>query len=217
LLSVFENRLSATTVRRCDSNSRQTTRRVRPLGRLRPSGTLPRSGGGPERSGGRGAAGPEAIYPGAPIRAFYINELASTSVPTARAAQEVAGVLREFESHEDLIQEAMLRLHLYAKSDVVVHEEAFLKHAVRNLAIDQYRHDCSRAYREVPIEDVDRQHALIAPRPTPDQILDCQQRLDQLTAILDSVSRRTRQIYFAHRSGYTHAEIANDIGIAEIS
>jgi RNA polymerase sigma factor (sigma-70 family) len=124
---------------------------------------------------------------------------------------------RSREDAEDLIQEAMLRLHLYAKSDVVVHEQAFLKHAVYNLAIDHYRRDCSRVSREVQIDDVDRQHPLIATSPTPDQILDYQQRLDQLTALLDSVSRRTREIYLAHRSGYTYAEIANDMGIAEMT
>jgi RNA polymerase sigma factor (sigma-70 family) len=124
---------------------------------------------------------------------------------------------RSREDAEDLIQEAMLRLYLYAKSDVVVNEEAFLRHAVRNLAIDHHRRARSIVSREVQIDDVDRQHPLIAPSPTPDQILDSQQRLDHLTAILDAVSRRTREVYLAHRSGYTYAEIANDMGIAEIT
>src|SRR5271170_372468 len=124
---------------------------------------------------------------------------------------------RSREDAEDLIQEALLRLHLYAKSDVVVNVEAFLIHAVRNLAIDRYRRDRSIVGREVQIDDVERQHPLIAPSPTPDQILDSQQRLDQVTAILDAVSRRTREIYFARRSGYTYAEIANDMGIADIT
>jgi DNA-directed RNA polymerase specialized sigma24 family protein len=39
---------------------------------------------------------------------------------------------RSREDAEDLIQEAMLRLHLYAKRDVVINEEAFLIHAVLN-------------------------------------------------------------------------------------
>lgn len=124
---------------------------------------------------------------------------------------------RSREDAEDLIQEAMLRVHLYAKSDAIVNEEAFLRHAVRNLAIDHYRRDRSIVGREVQIDDVDRQHPLIAPSPTPEQILDSQQRLDQLTALLDSVSRRTREVYLAHRSGYTRAEIAEDMSIAEIT
>ena len=163
---------------------------------------------------------PVPIFPYEDLRfgSFYVAEPDSNRPAYfARLLRLLRSKGRSREDAEDLIQEAMLRLHLYAKSDVVVHEEAFLKQAVRNLAIDQYRHDRSRVYREMPIEDVDRQQPLIAPSPTPDQILDCQQRLDQLTAILDSVSRRTREIYFAHRSGYTHAEIANDMGAAEMT
>src|ERR1035441_5118830 len=137
-----------------------------------------------------GRSVPIFIYDDLRFGSFYVAE------PESNHPAYYASLLRLLrrkgrsrEDAEDLIQEAMLRLHLYAKSDVVVHEEAFLKHAVRNLAIDKYRHDRSRVYREVPIEDVDHQQTRIASSPTPDQILDCQQRLDQLTAILDSVSR----------------------------
>src|SRR5258708_21742398 len=121
------------------------------------------------------------------------------------------------EDAEDLIQEAMLRLHIYAKGDAVVNKEAFLRRAVHNLAIDQYRRDRSGLRREVPIEEVNRLSPLMAPGPTPDQIIENQQRLDCLTALLDATNPRTRQIYFAHRSGYTYAEIADDMDIAEIT
>jgi RNA polymerase sigma factor (sigma-70 family) len=121
------------------------------------------------------------------------------------------------EDAEDLIQDAMLRLHVYAKDDAVVNKEAFLRRAVHNLAIDQYRRDRSGLRLEVPIDEVNRLSPLMAPGPTPDQILENQQRLDCLTALLDAVSPRTRQIYFAHRSGYTYAEIADDMDIAEIT
>lgn len=58
---------------------------------------------------------------------------------------------------------------------------------------------------------------LIALGPTPDQILDSQQRLDELTTLLDTVNPWTREIYFAHRCGYSYAEIADDMSIAEIT
>jgi RNA polymerase sigma factor (sigma-70 family) len=124
---------------------------------------------------------------------------------------------RSREDAEDLIQEAMLRLHVYPKADAVENTESFLRQTVRNLAIDQYRRDRLRLRREVQLEDVDRQRPLIALGLTPDQSLDCQQRLDQLTALLDAVNPRTREIYFAHRFGYTYAEIADDMGIAEVT
>ena len=46
---------------------------------------------------------------------------------------------RSREDAEDLIQEAMLRLHVYGRDTPVVNEEAFLRHAAYNLSIDQHR------------------------------------------------------------------------------
>jgi RNA polymerase sigma factor (sigma-70 family) len=122
---------------------------------------------------------------------------------------------RSREDAEDLIQEAMLRLYVYAKDDAVVNEEAFLRHAAHNLAIDQYRRDRLGLLMEVPIEDVDRQSPLIAQGPTPDQILETRQCLDDVAGLLDALNPRTREIYFACRAGYTYAEIADDLRIAE--
>jgi RNA polymerase sigma factor (sigma-70 family) len=123
---------------------------------------------------------------------------------------------RSLEDAEDLIQGALLRLHVYTREDV--HDkESFLRRAVHNLAIDQYRRDRSGLHREVPIEEVDRQSPLIAAGPGPDQILDSQQRLDELVARLDEVNPRTREIFLARGLGYTCAEIAESLGIAEIT
>ncbi len=61
---------------------------------------------------------------------------------TFRALAEIpAAQGRSTEDAEDLIQEAMLRLHLYGQAASVVNEEAFLRHAVHNLSIDQHRRD----------------------------------------------------------------------------
>jgi RNA polymerase sigma factor (sigma-70 family) len=160
---------------------------------------------------------PGSRYGGIRFGSFYVAE------PDSNRPAHFTSLLRFLrrkgrsrEDAEDLIQEAMLRLHVYTNQEV--HDrEAFLRRAVHNLAIDQYRRDRSGLRREVPIEVVDRQNPLIAPGPTPDQILDNQQRLDELTALLDSVSPRTRAIYLAHRSGYTYAEIAETMGVAEIT
>ena len=160
---------------------------------------------------------PIFLYDEMRFGSFYVAETDSNRpAHFARLLRFLMRKGRSREDAEDLIQEAMLRLHVYAKEDVQ-NREVFLRRAVRNLAIDQYRHDRSRVCREVPIEDVDRQSPLIAPGPTPDQILDDQQRLDGLTARLDAVNPRTREIYLAHRSGYTYAEIADHMGIAAIT
>lgn len=169
---------------------------------------------------GRRARRPVPIYRYGVMRfrPFYVAETDSNRPEHfARLLTYLRRKGRSREDAEDLIQEAMLRLHVYAKDDAVVNEEAFLRRAVYNLAIDQYRRDRSGLRREVPIEEVDRLSPLIASSPTPDEILESQQRLDCLTALLDAVNPRTRKIYFAHRSGYTYAEIADDMDIAEIT
>jgi RNA polymerase sigma factor (sigma-70 family) len=124
---------------------------------------------------------------------------------------------RSREDAEDLIQEAMLRLHVYAKDDVVVNPEAFLRRTLLNLMIDHYRRDRFGSCLEVPIESVDRQNPLIDPDPTPEHILEHQRRLNGLITLLDTVSPRTREIYFAHRCGFSYAEIAAQMGIAEVT
>jgi RNA polymerase sigma-70 factor (ECF subfamily) len=124
---------------------------------------------------------------------------------------------RSREDAEDLIQEAMLRLHVYARNAPVANEEAFLRHAAHNLSIDQHRRDRLDLRREVSIEDVDAQSPLIAPEAPPEDTVEVQQRLNHIQALLDAVSPRTREIYFAHRAGYSYAEIAAQMDIAHIT
>jgi RNA polymerase sigma factor (sigma-70 family) len=124
---------------------------------------------------------------------------------------------RSREDAEDLIQEAMLRLHVYGQALPVTNEEAFLRHTVHNLSIDQHRRDRLDLRRDVPIHEADTRSPLIDPKSTPERTVDAQQRLGQIRAVLDAVSRRTRDIYFAHRAGYSYAEIAQHLGISHIT
>jgi RNA polymerase sigma-70 factor (ECF subfamily) len=124
---------------------------------------------------------------------------------------------RSHEDAEDLIQEAMLRLHLYGQAVPVVNEEAFLRHAVNNLSIDQHRRDRLDLRKEVPIEEFNARWPLIAQESTPEETLEAEQRLNRIRAVLDAVSPRTREIYFAHRTGYSYAEIADHMNISQIT
>jgi RNA polymerase sigma factor (sigma-70 family) len=124
---------------------------------------------------------------------------------------------RSREDAEDLIQEAMLRLHVYAQAMPVANEEAFLRHTVTNLSIDQHRRDRLDLRRQVPIEELNAHSPLIAPESTPEDTLEAQQRLGSIRAVLDAVSLRTREIYFAHRAGYSYAEIAEHMNISHIT
>jgi len=124
---------------------------------------------------------------------------------------------RSREDAEDLIQEAMLRLHVYGRDTPVVNEEAFLRHAANNLSIDQHRHNRPDLRKEVPIEDIEEQHPLVSQESTPEDTIEAQQRLNRIKAVLDAVSLRTREIYFAHRAGYSYAEIAAHMDISNIT
>jgi RNA polymerase sigma-70 factor (ECF subfamily) len=124
---------------------------------------------------------------------------------------------RSHEDAEDLIQEAMLRLHLYGREVPVLNEEAFLRHAVTNLSIDQHRRDRLDLRKEISIEELNAHSPLISTQSTPEEALEAQQRLGRIRAALDAVSLRTREIYFAHRAGYSYAEIADHMNISHIT
>ncbi len=121
------------------------------------------------------------------------------------------------EDAEDLIQEAMLRLHVYAQDAPIANEEAFLRHAVHNLSIDLHRRDRLDLHREMRIEDLNGHVPLIASEVTLEDTIEAQQRINQIGALLDAVNIRTREIYFAHRAGYSYAEIADHMGISRIT
>jgi RNA polymerase sigma factor (sigma-70 family) len=124
---------------------------------------------------------------------------------------------RSHEDAEDLIQEAMLRLHVYARAAPVANEEAFLTSTVRNLSVDQHRRERPDLRREISFEQVDHFSPLIDPDVTPERSFEALQRLNRIRAVLDTASCRTREIYFAHRAGYSYAEIAAHFGISHIT
>jgi len=124
---------------------------------------------------------------------------------------------RSHEDAEDLIQEAMLRLHRYRRAAVpVVNEEAFLTAAVRNLSVDLHRSRRPDLRREVAFEHFNSRHPLIDP-DTPEKSIDAEQRLNCIRALLDAASVRTREIYFAQRAGYSYDEIAAHLNVSHIT
>jgi RNA polymerase sigma factor (sigma-70 family) len=124
---------------------------------------------------------------------------------------------RSREDAEDLIQEAMLRLHVYARNVAISNEEAFLRRAVHNLSIDQYRRDRPDLHRKVPIDTVHFDAEWMYVNSNLEQIVDTYQRLDKVGALLEAASTRTREVYVAHRAGYTYAEITDNMNISAIT
>jgi RNA polymerase sigma factor (sigma-70 family) len=121
---------------------------------------------------------------------------------------------RSQEDAEDLIQDALLRLTEYCRAAPVRNEEAFLERTVINLSIDQHRRECRRPHSLESVEELAETLPLLDSSPGPDEILAAQQRLDGIRRALDAVSVRTREIYLAHRAGYSHQELASAFSVS---
>ncbi len=117
------------------------------------------------------------------------------------------------EDAEDLVQEAVLRLHVYIRSGgEVFNPEAFVLRTAMNLAIDVHRHSRSDRYERESIEDLH----IVDVGPAPDEVLAAEQRLLKMKEKLDNASIRTREVFFMHRlQGFSHAEIAARLGISK--
>ncbi len=121
---------------------------------------------------------------------------------------------RTREESEDLIQESLLRLHEYCRSNDVRDHDAFLVRTVRNLSIDRHRRDHRHLYAEATVEELELSAVLQDDGPAPDEIGSSQRRLQRIGDALEAISPRTRDIYFAHRAGYNYAEIGDRLNVS---
>lgn len=138
--------------------------------------------------------------------------------PAACVARLMKLLRRQGRSHEDaedLIQEAFVRLQEYCGRTKVHNEEAFLVHTVSNLAIDQYRRGRILSYAPETLEELDQRTQLVDSAPSPERILAAQQRLDEITRSLSTVSPRTCEIFLAQRAGFSYEEIAAELDISQ--
>nr|UXE45433.1 hypothetical protein Hi04_10k_c4921_00010 [uncultured bacterium] len=123
---------------------------------------------------------------------------------------------RSREDAEDLIQAALLRLEEYCRSEKgeIRDREQFLAKTVRNLLVDQFRHENVVTYAPEPVEELEDSLALIDPSPTPDRIVEAEQRLNEIKRVLGTVGRRARDVYLLHMAGYDYREIGARLGIS---
>jgi RNA polymerase sigma-70 factor (ECF subfamily) len=121
------------------------------------------------------------------------------------------GALRE--DAEDLVQEAVLRLYVYTQSGgEVQNPEAFVRRVAFNLAVDEYRSAHLDRYVADPVEKLE----LMDLDPSPDEVLEAEQRLIHMGDALERASCRTREVFFMHRlQGFNHAEIAAKLRISK--
>jgi len=128
-----------------------------------------------------------------------------------RKVLRLRGATRE--DAEDLVQEAVLRLHIYTHAGGEVRDqESFVLRTALNLAVDARRHAHGDLYASATVEDLE----LVDFAPTPDEVFAAEERLLKMREILDQVSSRTREIFFMHRlQGFSHAEIASKLNVSK--
>lgn len=117
------------------------------------------------------------------------------------------------EDAEDLVQEAVLRLHVYASAGNEIRSpESFVARTALNLAIDAARHAHANLYEATSVEEL----TIIDTQPRPEEVFAAEERLIRMKDTLDRVSPRTREVFFMHRlQGFSHAEIASRLGISK--
>jgi RNA polymerase sigma factor (sigma-70 family) len=117
------------------------------------------------------------------------------------------------EEAEDLIQEAFLKMQEYCDRGGKVHEpEGFLVRTVLRLAANARRDAHRDLYAEERIEEL---ILLIDTNPTPDEVLAGHECLERMRDALDTVSQRTREVFFMQRiDGLSYAEIAGRLRVS---
>ena len=116
---------------------------------------------------------------------------------------------------DDFVQESYLRLCNARRKNRIENARGFLYRIASNLVVDKYR---SLEYntRSVSIDSMaPAAPGLVSDAPTPEQSVATDQLLTVLTAVIESLPPRCRQVFLAHRvKQMTHREIADDLGIS---
>jgi RNA polymerase sigma factor (sigma-70 family) len=133
--------------------------------------------------------------------AQYLRKIRSVLYRRGRRSDEI----------EDLVQDAFVRLLEYCERGAEVREpEAVLVRTVLRLSMNQDRDAHHDLYVREAIEDL----VLIDPGPTPEEVLTADQCLQEMRRTLDSVSRRTRDVFFLHRlHGLSYAQIGQQLDL----
>jgi RNA polymerase sigma factor (sigma-70 family) len=131
----------------------------------------------------------------------YLQKMRSVLYRRGRRSDEI----------EDLVQDAFVRLLEYCERGAEVREpEAVLVRTVLRLSMNQDRDAHHDLYVREAIENL----VLIDPGPTPEEVLTADQCLQEMRRTLDSVSRRTRDVFFLHRlHGLSYAQIGQQLDL----
>jgi RNA polymerase sigma factor (sigma-70 family) len=108
---------------------------------------------------------------------------------------------------EDLVQDAYLKMQEYCnKGGEIRQPEAFLVRTALRLAINARRDQHLDLYVD---ESVDELTETLNANPSPVEELVAEECLERMSKALNSVSGKTRDVFFMHRiDGLSHAEIS---------
>jgi RNA polymerase sigma factor (sigma-70 family) len=123
-----------------------------------------------------------------------------------------AGYRLNVDDVEDLTQEVFLRLASGGCPAELRRPDAFVFTLARNLVRDRARRMHTKAASvSVAVDDLE----LRSGAPTPDEVLEHDERLDQVIAALETLKPATRRAFLLHRvHGYSYAEIARATGVS---
>src|SRR5579871_6613041 len=119
------------------------------------------------------------------------------------------------EDGEDVVQEALLRLHLYKRAKAVSSEEAFLRRTVHNLVVDRFRRSRPDRWRQVSTEGLE--DVLVSTIPGPERIAIGEDTLSELGRRIAESAPEATDIFMAHQAGCTVADIAKGLPVSAIT
>lgn len=113
---------------------------------------------------------------------------------------------------EEVVQETWLRVRRLAQPSAVDQPRAYLFKMAANLAVDHLRSEKSRR-RHISAESVPED--IPNGMPSPDTVIDDQQRLAILCKAVEELPPRCREVFMLHKfEDLSHAEIAARLGIS---
>lgn len=115
---------------------------------------------------------------------------------------------------DDLVQEAMLRLHRASEREQIANPEAYLVRIASNLVKDRLRQRQAEPFLDA--RSADEVHdGLEGEVPGPDRVYEDNRRLQAFLALLEELSPRCREVFLLQRfEGLTYGAIADRLGIS---
>lgn len=127
----------------------------------------------------------------------------------------VLRIVRDRQTAEDLTQESYIRLRKASETGPIEHVEAFLHETARNLALDHIRRNKTRSRFERRDETETALANVAADLPSLEEQVIQRERLRKLTAALDGLPERARQVWVLSRvEGWSYPRIAEHLGVS---